>query len=214
MSTRVKICGVVEVESACDAVALGADYLGLNFFPASPRFLDLDRAREIADAVRGRVELIGVFVDATRRTIDEAVARVGLDRVQLSGDEPPEAVAPFAACCLKAFRTGALPPPHVLAPYGPLWGVLIDAPHPTLFGGSGESWDYGRLALPASRGEERRLFLAGGLGPDNVRRAVATLRPFAVDVCSRVERSPGIKDRAKMRRFFEEVQLGWNSTSA
>lgn len=223
MATQVKVCGVIEPESAVAAARLGARYLGLNFYPHSPRYVGLDRARAIADAVRerpdpmSRPELVGVFVDAARRTIEEAIEKVGLDWVQLSGDEPPEAVLPFAARALKTFRGGALPSAAALAPYGPLWGVLADAPHATLFGGTGEPWDYSRLAglavwKPGST--PWKLFLAGGLGPDNVRRAVRALRPDVVDVCSRIESAPGIKDRARMERFFEEVKLGSIPTPA
>jgi len=229
MATEVKVCGVIEPEGAVAAARLGARYLGLNFFPHSPRYVTLERARAIAEAVReyndrpasadslGRLELVGVFVDAARRTIEEAIETVGLDWVQLSGDEPPEAVRPFAARALKAFRGGALPAATALAPYGPLWGVLVDAPHVTLFGGTGQPWDYSSLAGPAGwtpGSTPWKLFLAGGLGPDNVRRAVRALHPDVVDVCSRIESAPGIKDRARMERFFEEVKLGSIPTPA
>jgi phosphoribosylanthranilate isomerase len=217
MATEVKVCGVIEPESAVAAAELGARYLGLNFYPHSPRYVALDQARAIADALgtrRDRPELVGVFVDAAPRTIEEAIEIVGLDWVQLSGDEPPEAVLPFAARTVKAFRGGALPAAAALVPYGPLWGVLIDAPHSTLFGGTGEAWDYSRLAGWQPGSSRWKLFLAGGLGPDNVRRAVQSLRPDVVDVCSRIESAPGIKDRASMQRFFEEVKLGSISTAA
>jgi phosphoribosylanthranilate isomerase len=216
MAARVKICGVTDLESAELAVELGADYLGLNFYPPSPRYLDVERARSLAEAVRGRVVLVGVFVNESPERIAAIVDRVGLDLVQASGDEPPAAVRTEAARTIKAFRGGAWPQPARLAEYGPLWGVLIDAPHSTLFGGSGEAWDYGRLthADSAGRADGTRLFLAGGLDPDNVRQAVRVVRPYAVDVCSGVERAPGIKDRDRMRRFFEEVRLGQDPTAA
>lgn len=219
MATKVKICGVGDPASALAAVELGADYLGLNFFAGSPRHLSLARARAIAEAVRGRVVLVGVFVNATRAAIDEAVERVGLDLVQLSGDEPPAEVLPMAPRALKVFRSGALPGAAALAPYGDLWGLLLDAPHPTLYGGTGAAWEYPQGAIGAGGAESaaaapRRVFLAGGLGPDNVRRAVAACRPYAVDVCSRVESAPGVKDREKMRRLFEEVRLAEIPASA
>jgi phosphoribosylanthranilate isomerase len=205
---QVKICGVTDPANALAAVELGADYLGLNFYPGSPRFVETGRALEIASAVAGRVPLVGVFVNAPTAEIEEISGRVGLDFVQLSGDEGPEAVAPFAGRAIKAFRTGGLPGREEIAAYGAVWGVLIDAPHGSLYGGTGEAWDYDSV-----RGDvPERLFLAGGLGPDNVRRAVETVRPWGVDVCSRVESAPGIKDAELLLRLFLEVRHGETQT--
>jgi phosphoribosylanthranilate isomerase len=204
VAVRVKICGVTDPANALAAVEMGADYLGLNFYPASPRFLTLDRAREIADTVRGRVPLVGVFVSASPDEIAETVEKVGLDLVQFSGDEKLEAVAPFVARAIKVFRAGRLPGRDELAAWSAVWGVLIDAPHRSLYGGTGEAWDYGAVEALAGR----RLFLAGGIGPDNARQAVAAARPWAIDVCSRVESAPGIKDPELLRRLFQEVRHG------
>lgn len=204
MPVKVKICGVTDPANALAAVELGADYLGLNFYPGSPRFVDAGRALEIAGAVAGRVPLVGVFVNASAAEIEEIAGRVGLDLVQFSGDEGPEAVTPFAGRALKTFRTGGLPGREEIAAYGALWGVLIDAPHGSLYGGTGMAWDYGSVR----EGAPERLFLAGGLGPDNVRRAVETARPWGVDVCSRVESAPGVKDVELLRRLFLEVRHG------
>jgi len=187
---KVKICGVTDPANAAAAVEMGADYLGLNFYPGSPRFIAAERAREIAGAVGGRVPLVGVFVNASPGEIVETAERVGLDLVQFSGDEGPEAVMPFAARAIKVFRAGRLPGREELAAWSAVWGILIDAPHRGLYGGTGEAWDYGAAAELAGR----RTFLAGGIGPDNARRAVAAARPWAIDVCSRVESAPGIKD--------------------
>jgi phosphoribosylanthranilate isomerase len=209
VGVKVKICGVTDPANAVAAVESGADYLGLNFFPGSPRFVTVARALAIAGAVDGRVPLVGVFVNAPSAQIEEIAGRVRLDVVQFSGDEGPDAVAPFAGRALKAFRTGGLARREEIAGYGGLWGVLIDAPHDALYGGTGAAWDYGAVAALAGT---RRLFLAGGLGPDNARWAVASVRPYAIDVCSRVESSPGIKDRELLRRLFQEVRHGEIST--
>lgn len=207
MEVQVKICGVTDPENALAAAEMGADYLGLNFFPRSPRYVGMGRALEIADAVRGRARLVGVFVNAAAAQVEETAARVGLDLVQFSGDEGPADVAPFAGRALKAFRTGGLPSGEEIAAYGDVWGLLIDAPHAALYGGTGAPWDYGALSgAPGLAG--RRLFLAGGLGPDNVRRAVEGARPWGVDVCSRVESAPGIKDLELLRRLLLEVRNG------
>jgi phosphoribosylanthranilate isomerase len=206
---RVKICGVIDPGNARQVVDLGADYLGLNFYPPSPRFVEIDRAREIADAVRGRVPLVGVFVNRPRAEIEEIVERVGLDLVQLSGDETPADLAPFADRAIKVFRSGGAPGSEALAPYESAWGWLFDAPHRALYGGTGAAWDYGRVA---GLGTGRRVFLAGGIGPDNVRSAAEAIRPHAVDICSRVESAPGIKDIELLERLFEEVRDVQSST--
>lgn len=208
-SVKVKICGVVDPENARLAVELGADFLGLNFYPASPRFVDAARAREIADAVRGRVPLVGVFVNAAPSEIAAAMDSAGLDLVQLSGDEDEETVGLFAGRAIKVFRTGGDPGAAALAPFAGTWGLLFDAPaHAAggIYGGTGVAWSYQTVAQIARRLSGRRVFLAGGIGPDNVRQALAVVRPYAVDVCSRVEKAPGIKDPELLRRLFQEVQ--------
>jgi phosphoribosylanthranilate isomerase len=211
MRVRIKVCGVTDPANALAAVEMGADYLGLNFYPGSPRFVSIERAREIAGAVGGRVPLVGVFVNAPAAAIAETVERAGLDLVQLSGDEGLEAVGPFADRTIKAFRTGGFPGSAELAAWSAVWGVLIDAPHRDLYGGTGEEWDYGTAGAGELAG--RRLFLAGGIGPENARRAVAAVRPYAIDVCSRVESAPGIKDLELLRRLFQEVRHGETPTS-
>lgn len=210
MGVKVKICGVTDPANAVEMADLGVDYLGLNFCEASPRFVKSGQAREIADAVRGRVELVGVFVNAPAAEVERIASEVGLDRLQFSGDEEPEVVVPFAAKAIKAFRTGGPPRPEDLASFEAAWGILIDAPpHGNLYGGTGKDWDYSSVA-PTAAG--RRLFLAGGIGPDNVRQAVRDVRPYAVDASSRVESAPGIKDPERVRRLIEEVRHGETQT--
>jgi phosphoribosylanthranilate isomerase len=213
MAVKVKICGVTDPANALAAVEMGADYLGLNFYPASPRFLTIERAREIAGAVGGRVPLVGVFVNASPDEIAETVEKVGLDLVQFSGDEGPEAVAPFLERAIKVFRAGRLPGREELAAWSAVWAVLIDAPHRSLYGGTGEEWTYDEVNEAAAALAGRRLFLAGGIGPDNARRAVEAARPWAIDVCSRVESAPGIKDPELLRRLFQEVRHGVETPS-
>lgn len=200
---RVKICGITRPEDAVLAADLGADYLGLNFSPMSPRCISIERGREIAEAVEGRVRLVGVFVDQPAEEIAEISDRVGLDHIQLCGDESAVLLGRFAGRATKAFRTGSDPGPEVLAPYQGAWALLVDASHAGLYGGTGVAWSYEAVA-PLAR--DHRLFLAGGLGPDNVRHALAACRPFAVDVCSRIESAPGVKDPERLRRFLSEVK--------
>ena len=203
--TLVKICGVVDPENARTAVAMGADFLGLNFYPRSPRYVEVERAREIASAVQGTgVRLVGVFVNRPAREVEEIEAKIGLDLLQLSGDETPKETAPFAGRAIKAFRGTA-----GTEGWADAWAWLFDAPHRSLFGGTGKSWNFQAVAGIAG---ERRVFVAGGLGPGNVRQAIEASRPFAVDVCSRVESAPGIKDPELLRRLFQEVRNAQSQT--
>jgi phosphoribosylanthranilate isomerase len=216
----VKICGVTEPADAVLSAELGAGYLGLNFWPGSPRCLDLRQACQIAAAVRAAapgVALVGVFVNPTAAAVEDTAAAVGLDLVQFSGDEPAAAVRPFAARAIKALRSHD----HAAAAaYAGCWGVLFDAPPAARalgalsvaaapeYGGTGRQWDYAAAAGAIAGSGFARAFIAGGLGPGNVRRVVVTLRPFAVDVCSGVESAPGKKDPRLLRQLFEEVRNG------
>jgi phosphoribosylanthranilate isomerase len=208
MSVKIKICGLTTPADALAVVEWGADYLGLNFYRASPRYVEPGRAREIADAVRGRIQLVGVFVNSPRTEVEGVAGQVGLDLLQFHGDEEPGFVTPFASRAIKAFRTGGPPSAEDLAAWSEVWGILIDAPHDARYGGTGAAWDYGTVS-PATPG---RLFLAGGLGPGNARRAIESVRPYAIDVCSGVESRPGIKDPELLRRLFQEVRHGETQT--
>lgn len=214
---KVKICGVTTPEDARLAQELGADFLGLNFHPPSPRFLSTARAREIADAVGGRIPLVGVFVNRPREQIERITAEVGLDLVQLHGDESPEEVAHLGGRAVKVFRRSRLPERRELVLYPDVWGFLFDVPHETLYGGTGRTWSYedvvGSPELPRRVGG-RPVLLAGGVHPGNVARirdaaaasGVLGKMTLGVDVCSGVEAEPGIKDRRQMERLFEALR--------
>lgn len=189
----VKICGITTVDDALCAADAGADWIGLNFWPRSPRCVTHDAARAIGGAVGARVRKVGVFVNASRDAIDATVAAAGLDLVQLHGDEPPELVRAFGDRAIKAVRLrGATP----IARYAPAL-LLLDGDAPG-FGGGGVPLDWLMAADLAAR---HRLILAGGLTPDNVAEAIRTVRPVGVDVASGVESSPGVKDAARVRAF-------------
>lgn len=204
---RVKICGVTRPADAVAAVSLGADFVGLNFWPGSSRRLEPAPAREIAAAVAGRAELVGVFVNEDPRRVEEIAADVGLDLLQFHGDEEPADLAPFGARALKAVRFDGAPDPAVLAAYPAVWGFLVEARAGKAYGGVGRGWDYGAArGLAGGENDGRPLLIAGGLGPENVGRAIAASGAWGVDVASGVESAPGIKDRAKLEKFFEEVR--------
>ncbi len=205
---HVKVCGVTTPEDALLAASAGAGLLGLNFYPPSPRCLDAARAREIAQAVRAShpdVLLVGVFVNLPSRDIDALDAALFFDLLQFSGEETPAAVAPYAARAIKVFRTGAPPPPEALAPFADCWGILVDASHDALYGGTGRAWDFSSAAPLAAA---HRLLVAGGIAPGNAAAAARSSGAWGLDVCSGIESAPGRKDPHLLSRLFEEIRNG------
>lgn len=211
---RVKICGVKSPEEALLAAELGADLIGLNFHPLSPRCLDAAAAKEIAVAVaeaKRRPLLAGVFV---HQEAEEAAAmgdEIGLDLLQFHGNLPPAEVAPFAGRALVALRAHGRPEPEELAPWREIgvWGLILDASHPSLFGGTGKSWDFASVAGLALPGE--RLLIAGGLRASNLVSAVEATRPWGVDLCSGVESAPGTRDPGLLRELFRTLEHSFPS---
>jgi phosphoribosylanthranilate isomerase len=199
--TLIKICGIARVEDAVAAVEAGAHVLGLNFWPGSPRYLQVMTAIEIADAVRGNVLLAGVFVDEPLAEIERTIEIVGLDLAQLHGDDPRATALALGDRAFPAIRF--VPPslPGAVADFPEAWGLLIEPRHlDDRPGGTGRAWEYSPLVTG------RRWFLAGGLRPDNVAAAIRAARPSGVDVASGVESAPGIKDHELVRRFIAEVR--------
>lgn len=197
MTVRVKICGITRVEDACAAIAAGADMIGLNFYPKSPRYVEVDRAIEIRAAIGAHATVVGVFVNAARAYIDDRLRAASLDMIQFSGDEDDAALAgwPVPSIVTRRLKSGDNVRPH-RADY-----VLFDAFDAKLHGGTGV-----RIALDQFRELDlSRAFVAGGLNPDNVAE-VAALKPYAVDCASGVELSPGVKDHDKLRSFINNAK--------
>ncbi|MDI3284363.1 phosphoribosylanthranilate isomerase [Polyangium sp. 15x6] len=199
---HVKICGFTRIEDVEAAVSAGADMIGLNFVPGSSRRIDVTLARALADAARGRVEIVGVVADLDPPRVEELAREVGLDRVQLHGDELPEVIDALGPRAFKALRVGSAEDVALAARYGGDL-LLVDAHVPGQKGGTGVRVD---PALVVELARARRLLLAGGLGPDNVAEAVRVVRPWGVDVASGVEYAPGVKDERKMRAFVHEAR--------
>jgi phosphoribosylanthranilate isomerase len=215
--TRIKICGITNVADALAACEAGADAIGLNFYGRSPRMVSVEDAREIRKRLPEGVEAFGVFVNEERREIVRVLREVGLDALQLHGDEEREVVAELArvAPVFKALRVGADFSAATLEKYTEAAGFLFDAAEGVVgqYGGTGRLADWG-VAQQAARGH--RLFLAGGLSPENVGAAIAQVRPYGVDVASGVERAPGIKDHERLREFIaaaRQVDRAMNPTA-
>lgn len=196
-SVRVKICGLTSLADAQAAVAAGADALGFMFYSQSPRCITPAAAREIIAQLPPLIARVGVFVNPTPEAVRDAIA-CGVDTLQFHGEEPLEFCRQFAQPVIKALRLRDADSLQACLPYRGLpW--LLDSYVPGLRGGTGArfNWD---LAV-AARKENPCIILAGGLTPDNVAEAVRQVHPFAVDVSSGVELSPGRKDPAKVRAF-------------
>lgn len=201
--TRIKICGITDVDDARDAALLGADAIGLNFHPESPRSVTPERAMRIIDSLPPFVTSVGVFVNyGDPEALEDFASSIRLDAVQLHGDETPDYCSVISRVkVIKAFRVHDTFRVDSLRNY-PVSGFLLDAYSEHARGGTGETFEWSRAAGANAFG---RVILAGGLDPDNVGAAVAELHPFAVDVSSGVERRPGRKDYDLMRRFVESV---------
>jgi phosphoribosylanthranilate isomerase len=203
MPVRVKICGVTTVEDALLCAGAGADAIGLNFWRGSKRRVDLARAAEIARVLPPSILKVGVFVNAERAAIERAIGGVGLDAVQLHGDEIPEHCRGFAVPVIKAIgvRRGG-ESPRLIAERFPVAYILLDADCGEQYGGTGLAFDWQRAAGVAPG----RLFLAGGLRPDNVAAAIRVARPYGVDTASGVECAPGRKDPARVKEFIDNAK--------
>lgn len=201
MTTIVKICGITTPADARAAVAAGADWIGINFWPRSKRFVaSVDVAAGIAAAARAEREgvvVVGVFVNQPAADIERAADAADLDFIQLHGDETAGDCARFGERAIKALGLGGADDVARAIEF-PVPIVLLDTPSAD-YGGTGRRFDWSLAAQVVAAG--RRALLAGGLDPDNVAASIVEVAPFGVDVASGVEASPGIKDPDKLARF-------------
>ena len=211
-SVRVKICGLTRVDEAVACLQAGDDLIGLNFHPDSPRCIDLARAAEIMTALGGPEQVIGLFVNRPADEVARLADGLGIVRIQLHGDEPPEDLRVLDRFWLvRAFRLGAVEHIRAMNRYleqcrtvGRLPdAILLDAHAPGRLGGTATVVTEDILAAIPSL---PRMILAGGLSPDNVAERVAIARPWMVDVASGVESSPGRKDAAQVAAFIQAVR--------
>ncbi len=211
---RVKVCGLREPDKAAAIARCGADAIGL-VFADSPRWVSPDQARAVADALPPLVATVGVFVDATPLVMNRLAGKVGLDYLQLHGDEPPEIVAQLDRPVIKAFRVRSPDwPGQVRAwldevpPPGRVAAILLDAFKAGVRGGTGEQFNWEWVADARAAGALRSMppmILSGGLSHANVITGIEMAQPWAVDVSSGVESAPGVKDVAKANRFIIRV---------
>ena len=200
--TRIKICGITNHEDAANAVACGADALGFNFFKGSARYISPGKAAEICAQVPAFVATVGLFVNEPLADVNRIIGSLRLGLVQFHGDETPEYCDSVGHLYMKALRATNRDQIEVEAQsFQTAQAILVDTATDGQFGGTGKTFDWRMLPDLA-----KPVVLAGGLDATNVGAAIAATHPYAVDVSGGVERSRGVKDVAKMKKFVEAVQ--------
>lgn len=215
--TKVKICGITNLEDALLSVKFGADALGFNFYEKSPRYIAPEKAREICLRLPPEVLKVGVFVNHDLDKIIEIAELVSLTAIQLHGDETPEFVSEtrkrFSGEIIKALRVSEnFKPEDVRQFFVGIDAILLDAFSKREYGGTGEAFNW-EIAKKVNDEVFPRIYLAGGLSPDNVDTAIAEVKPFAVDACSCLEKEKGKKDKTLLINFISNVLFERRSES-
>ncbi len=205
--TKVKICGITNLEDALLSAKFGADALGFNFYEKSPRYIAPEKAHEIIKELSTYVLKVGVFVNESLNKIIEVAATAKLDAIQLHGEETPEFSRELKAKTnleiIKAFRVSPEFKPENVLQYK-VDAVLLDAYSANEHGGTGETFDW-EIARKV-REIFPKMYLAGGLSAENISEAILAVKPFAVDACSSIEKAKGVKNYAKVKNFIFQVK--------
>ena len=199
---KVKICGVTNYQDASAAVDMGADLLGFNFYPESPRFVSPEKATEIINRLPGFIDIAGVFVNASFEQIQKTINQCQLNWVQLHGDESPQFCQSFLSLNVRTMKALRVKDQTDIERADDFFtdAILLDAFNPEKYGGTGIVFDWNIIGHIG-----KRVFLAGGINPDNAADAVE-LGVYGIDVCSGIEAEPGKKDHKKMKELFENIQ--------
>jgi phosphoribosylanthranilate isomerase len=210
---QIKICGVTNVRDAKTCVELGAQMIGLNFYPQSPRYIEPKVAWQIVEALQTHIDAVGVFVNGNAYEIRNTANAAGVRCVQLHGDFSPDVGRELARefRVIRVFSTHPQFRPEDVTLF-PHCDVLLDAYHPELRGGTGKTCDWS--AARATLRFSRFLILSGGLNAENVASAIKAVTPHAVDVCSGVESAPGVKDRSAINDFIAAVRAAESTLAA
>ena len=208
--TLVKVCGITNTEDALASVEAGAHALGFNFYRRSPRYVDPARVREIVERLPTEILCVGVFVNEECEAVARIVEESSVGAAQLHGDESPAYCDALSGLRLiKALRVGDEFTPEQASGYG-VEAILLDSFSASARGGTGRTFDWSLARR--TREVVPRLYLAGGLTPENVAEAISSVAPYAVDVCSGVESRPGVKNPARVREFFAAVRRASNKS--
>jgi phosphoribosylanthranilate isomerase len=199
---KVKICGITNYEDANAALNMGADLLGFNFYPKSPRYIQPEKAVEIINKLPGFIDIAGVFVNESVQKIHEIRKLCQLDWLQLHGDEDPEFCKEFLLHTVKIMKAIRVKDQQDIEKADDFFtdAILLDAFDPDKYGGTGLTFDWNVIGHI-----NKRIFLAGGINPDNAAQA-AELGVYGIDICSGIEAEPGKKDHKKMKKLFENIR--------
>ena len=201
----IKVCGITNKEDAMNAVSLGVNAIGFIFYPNSPRYVTPNVVEEIAMFLPPFVITVGVFVNQDKAEIANIVQQCKLNLVQLHGDESPRDCLESPVRVIKAFRVASPEDIDPISPYqGAVSGMLLDAKEDLLDGGTGKTFDWG-LALKAKE-YHIPLILSGGISLKNVQKAIKLVSPYGIDICSGLEKEPGLKDYNKMQEFMTIIR--------
>ena len=200
--TKVKICGITNLQDAMAAIDMGADLLGFNFYPGSPRYLAPEKAAEIVSRLPAFIDLVGVFVNASLEQIHQTRALCQLNWVQLHGDEDIEFCRSFLSHNVKTMKAIRVRSQADIKKAESFFtdAILLDAFNPEKYGGTGVTFDWNVIGHM-----NKRVFLAGGINPGNAAAAIK-LGVYGIDVCSGIESSPGKKDHKKMKELFTNIR--------
>ena len=199
---KVKICGITNYQDAIAAIDMGADLLGFNFYSKSPRYISPDNALEIINKLPAIIDIAGVFVNASHEQITETIDKCQLNWVQLHGDEQPEFCHELAAVNVKTMKAISVKDDKDIEKADSFFtdAILLDAFDSEKYGGTGITFDWNIIGHIG-----KRVFLAGGINPDNAAKAVE-LGVYGIDICSGIEAEPGKKDHNKMKKLFENIK--------
>ena len=199
---KVKICGITNYQDAAAAIDMGADLLGFNFYPKSPRYIAPAKALELINKLPGFIDIAGVFVNESIEKIYETKNLCQLDWVQLHGDESPEFCKEFLSHNVKTMKAIRVKDQADIQKAENYFtdAILLDAFDPEKYGGTGIAFDWNIVGHI-----DKRVFLAGGINPNNVVEAVE-LGVYGIDICSGIEAEPGRKDHKKMKKLFENIR--------
>ncbi len=199
---KVKICGLTSYEDAAAAMKMGADLLGFNFYPKSPRYISPEKAAQIIGKLPAFIDIVGVFVNSSLEEIRDTIDQCQLNWVQLHGDESPQFCGGLLWHNVKTMKAIRVKDQSDIDRAQSYFtdAILLDAFNPQKYGGTGLTFDWNIIGHIT-----KRVFLAGGINPDNAAKAVK-LGVYGIDVCSGIEAQPGKKDHKKMKKLFDNIR--------
>ncbi|MEK9727511.1 MAG: phosphoribosylanthranilate isomerase [Candidatus Margulisiibacteriota bacterium] len=202
---KIKFCGITNQNDAKNAVALNVDAIGLIFYKHSPRYISPEKVEEFIFDIPAFIHTVGVFVDEDYDTIIEIANRCKLSTIQLHGNEPPSFCTQFHLPTIKAIQVKTEDDIQKIPQYkGCVNGILLDTKVENIHGGTGKTFDWG-LAL-AAKEYDAPLILSGGINEENIGKAVKMVNPYGIDICSGIEKEPGLKDYNKMKKIIEGIK--------